>query len=1058
MFIHTNGMVFALAGCIVTFKKHLLFIKIDSCNIPENIHRYNPTMIPILKKTWFATALFLAVQSNCFAQATQANIDPDADFKLAKELYQKEQFSLAYPLFKNISLLTSPNSKLPVSTQLEARYYSIVCGLKLNQSASENVAREFIDLEHNTPRMQMMSYQLAEYYYRQQKFVNALELYEKAGIDNLSNREIADMKFHQAYSYFTLQQFDKAKPLFNSIRQISADPNYLDANYYYGFISFYEKDYKQALESFRKVEDQPTYQKVVPYYITEILYFSGDKDRAIVYGEDKLNKGGQYYDLQLKQLLGHAYFEKKNYTKALPYLEEYVNKAEKVRREDLYEISYTYYQTNQINKAIAGFKELGGKEDSLAQNSMYLLADSYLKTGQKANARSAFLFCASNSSNPVQKEISRFNYAKLSYELGYQDIALNEFQSFLKDYPNSTYSTEAKELLVGLLANTNNYLDALTLYESLQSKSESVVRVYPKILYGRAVELINEQQLVKADALLNDVIKAPYNTTELPFAYFWKGEIAYRTKNADAAIEYFTNYLKNPASNGEVNVTNARYNLGHAYLQKENYQQALANFEQVTKSINANSTPVQQDAYVRSADAYFMNRNFSQAMSMYRNVINNNLPSADYALYQTAIIAGAGNRTTEKITLLQSLEQRYPTSSLVPDANLEIANTYIAEENYRAALPPLNKLIKNTNAVALHPQAYLKLGVAYFNLDNNPDALNAFKTLISTYPNSAESDDAVEYVRNIFVEDQKAGEYVAFMKQSGKNVSYTEEDSLTYASADIRYNNNDMQNALTGYLNYLNKFPDGRYAIDASYRSAEIYNTRKDYPNALKGFTYVAAKAPNKYAQQSVLQAARINFFELKNYTEAEQYFTQLKSIATQPDIQLEAMRGLLRSQYRLNKWKEAVPNAQELLTQKGIATDDKMMANMVIAKNYQADNNLDIASATYRTVINLGKSEFGAEARYQVAAILMQQNKLPEAEKAAFEVVNKAGSYEYWTTKAYILLGEIYLRQKDYFNAEATLKSVVENASIPELKEEAQTRLKAVVDEKNRNSKVVQQ
>ncbi len=1015
-------------------------------------------MITILKKTLCATALIFAMQSTSFAQATQANIDPDADFKLAKELYQKEQFSLAYPLFKNISLLATPNSKLPVSTQLEARYYSIVCGLKLNQSASENVAREFIDLEHNTPRIQMMSYQLAEYYYRQQKFPNALELYEKAGFDNLSNREIADMKFHQAYSYFTLQQFDKARPLFNSIRQISTDPNYLDANYYSGFIAFYEKDYKLALESFRKVEDQPTYEKVVPYYITELLYFSGDKDKAIAYGEDKLNKGGQYYELPLKQLIGHAYFEKKNYAKALPYLEEYVNKTENIRREDLYELSYTYYQTNQINKAIAGFKELGGKEDSLAQNSMYLLADSYLKTGQKANARSAFLFCASNSSNPVQKEISRFNYAKLSYELGYQDIALNEFQSFLKDYPNSTYTTEAKELLVGLLANTNNYLDALTLYESLSPKSESVTRVYPKILYGRAVELINEQQLVKADALLNDVIKAPYNTAELPYAYFWKGEIAYRTKNADAAIEYFTNYLKNPASNGEVNETNARYNLGHAYLQKENYQQALANFEQVTKSLTANSTPVQQDAYVRSADAYFMNRNFSQAQNMYRTVINNNLPSADYALYQTAIISGAGNRTTEKISLLQNLEQRYPASSLVADANLEIANTYIAEENYSAALPALNKLIKNTNAVALHPQAYLKLGIAYFNLDNNPDALNAFKTLISTYPNSAESDDAVEYVRNIFVEDQKAGEYVAFMKQSGKNVSYTEEDSLTFASADIRYNNNDMQNALTGYLNYLNKFPDGRYAIDANYRAAEIYNTRKDYPNALKGYTYVASKAPNKYAQQSVLQAARLNFFELKNYAEAEQYFTQLKSIATQPDIQLEAMRGLLRSQYRLNKWKEAVPNAQELLSQKGIATDDKMMANMVIAKNYQADNNLDLASATYRTVINLGKSEFGAEARYQVAAILMQQNKLPEAEKAAFEVVNKAGSYEYWTTKAYILLGEVYLRQKDYFNAEATLKSVVENAAIPELKEEAQTKLKAVIDEKNRNSKIVQQ
>jgi Uncharacterized protein conserved in bacteria len=68
---------------------------------------------------------------------------------------------------------------------------------------------------------------------------------------------------------------------------------------------------------------------------------------------------------------------------------------------------------------------------------MYLLGDSYLKIGEKANARNAFLFCASNSSNKAQKEISKFQYAKLSYELGYQDEALNSLSSFLADYPNS---------------------------------------------------------------------------------------------------------------------------------------------------------------------------------------------------------------------------------------------------------------------------------------------------------------------------------------------------------------------------------------------------------------------------------------------------------------------------------------------------------------------------------------------------------------------------------------------------------------------------------------------
>ena len=56
-------------------------------------------------------------------------------------------------------------------------------------------------------------------FFRKQQFADAAQLYEGANIANLNNREIADMKFHQGYSYFTLQQFARAKPLLNSIRQ-----------------------------------------------------------------------------------------------------------------------------------------------------------------------------------------------------------------------------------------------------------------------------------------------------------------------------------------------------------------------------------------------------------------------------------------------------------------------------------------------------------------------------------------------------------------------------------------------------------------------------------------------------------------------------------------------------------------------------------------------------------------------------------------------------------------------------------------------------------------------
>ena len=1012
----------------------------------------------MIRKTGFLFTAFLIFCCASQAQFTKINDDPDADFKTAKELYQKENFSLAYPLFKKLYDESLAESAFPITIGLEAKYYSIVCGLELNDATAADAATEFIDLEHHEPRIEMMCYHLAEYYYRQKNFADAIKYYDQAGLDNLSNGEIATMKFNEGYSYFTMQRFNDAKPLFDAIRQIKDDPNYYDANYYYGFIALSEKNYAEALTSFQVVEYRENYKSIIPYYITEIYYYQGKKDEALAYGEKALQGGNQFYDLQMRQLVGHIYFEKGNYPKALPYLETYISNTEKVSREDLYELSFCYYDASEYRKAADGFKELGGKQDTLAQNSMYLLADSYLKLDNKAGARSAFLFCALNSSNKTQKEISKFNYGKLSYELGYTDVALNELKQFISAYPRSFYTNEAKELLVNVLARTNNYAEALDLLKTIPVKTDMVNRIYPKVLYGRAVELVNDQQLDDANDLLNAIFAAEFNKEQLPYTNFWKGEIAYRKNEYDSANYYLMEYMKNPANYGEVNVNNARYTLGYSNMRQEDYVDAQKYFEQITTSVSASSTPFEVDAYLRSADCYYMQKKLSTAQQMYDKVISLQLPSSDYALYQRAMVAGANDQQAAKISTLQSIGQRYPSSTFIADANMEVANTYLASQNYQSAIAPLNTILAAKNADAYKPQAYLKLGISYYNLNDNASSLTNFQKLISQYPNSEESDEAVDYVRDIFIENQKPDEFIAFMKKNGKEVSYSEQDSLTYISANIAYENKSFDNALNGFKNYLSKFPDGRYAVDANYYAAEILNNKKDYTNALAYYSNVAAKAPNNFAEPSVLQAARISYFEKNDYVKAEQYFAQLKSIATTPENKLESMRGLLRCQYKLADWSNATTNAQDLLLQKGIATDDKMMANMVIAKNYQNNNQLDDASTAYKTVVSLGKSEYSAEARYRIAEILLAQSRYAEAEKAGFDVINKAGSYDYWITKAYILLGDVYFRQADYFNAEATLKSVVDNATSADLKKEAQQKLDIVIAEKNKNSKVASQ
>ena len=1003
-----------------------------------------------------ATLLVTLISSCLFSAAQQTSFinDPQGTFNQAKEYFQKEQYSLAYPLLKELQLKQreTDRSNRALNYQ-EVKYYTIVCALKQNEETAATLAREFIALEDNAARVQMMSYHLAEYYFRKQNYSEAIPAFEKVSIDNLSNREIADLKFHLGYSYFTSQQFDQAKPLLNTIRQLPKDPNYRDANYYYGFLAFYDKNYKDALDAFTVVENHEEYGKVVPYYIANIYYSTNQKDKALQYAEARLGKGNQYYDLELRQLVGHAYYEKKQFDKARPYLETFVNKSKKVSREDLYELSFSYYQAGNWNKAIEGFKQLGGESDSLAQNSMYLLGDAYLKTGQKANARNAFLFCASNSSNAKQREISMYNYAKLSYELGYQDIALTELQKFLQTYPNSEYNTEARELLVGVLANTNNYKDALALMDGLKSPSQNARQVYPQILYGRATELINDGMLVPANELLTRAEKDPNNRAVLPYIQFWKGEIAYRQNNIDEAIRYYFEYLKSGAVNGEVNPTNAKYNLGYSFLKKENYRQALGFFEQIVTTPRINSAPIEQDAYIRMADAYFMNREYSKALGMYNKVLDFSWSGGDYATFQKAMVAGVNNGK-EKINLLSSISRKYPTSTLIPDANLEIANTYLSSEQFREAIPFLKNVVNDVNS-SLKPKAFLKLGLAYYNLENNKEALTQYSALLKQYPNSPEADEALENAKVIYVEEGRTAEYVNFARSMGKDISTTQEDELAYEEAEVQFNNGNFAAAAKKFEDYLSRFPEGKYSLEALYYKSEIYLNQKDWAKAVAGYEALGDKAPHKFGEKSLLQAARINFFDLKSYEKAEKYYNRLKDFASTQEHKLEAMRGLLRSQYQLQKWNDAVTNAKELLSQKSAGTDDKVLANMAIAKSYQMSNQCELAITNYRTVVSLSKSAYGAEARYEIANCFFSQNRFADAEKAAFEVINKAGSYEDWVTKAYLLLGDVYFKQKDYFNAKATFQSVIDNAKLEDLRQEADRKLKVVEEEEKKESKV---
>jgi TolA-binding protein len=998
---------------------------------------------------------FLVLSLPCFSQANYNVTDPEKDFKEAKEYFMKDEYSLAYPLLKAL------RDKYPENTQSnhtylnqDIEYYYIVCGLIMNQAVAEEEAQQYIDVANNEPRQQILSYHLAKYYFSKSDFARAVIYYERAGYDNLTNEEIADAKFELAYSYFNLKQFDKAKPLFNEIHQLPGNKYYYDANYYYGYICFKDRNFDDALTSFQKVESKDRYKSLIPYYLAQIYYFEGRKEEALRYGQEALSRSDIYYRNDLDLLTGHLYFEKREFAKALPLLREYVNNSDKVSKDVMYELSYCYYDGNQVEKAIEGFKQLSIDQDSLGQNSMYLLGDLYLRTGQRENARSAFQYCANNNSNRKQQEISRFNYAKLSYELGFQDIALSEMNKFINLYPTSEYADEAKEILINLLANTNNYNDALALYQSFGKPTSSMQKVYPKILFGNATQYINDGKINEADDLLSKIIRDPNAGVVLPYANFWKGEVAYRTRNYEDVIKYMNAYLLDGGILGEATPASARYSLGYAYLNLENYPLALSNFRQVSSIISSQSSALQQDAYVREADCYFMQKNYGTARSIYQKIIDNGLPQSDYSLYQIALINGINN-PAEKVKTFNSLVQRYPKSDLVAESYLQIANAYMVQEKFRDAIPYLNKMLDLKSASGQYPKVYLKLGLCYYNMNNNEEALKDYQKLVSLYPQSPEADEAMENMKNIYIEVGRPNDYVDFVKKAGKVVSISEADSLTYASAELKYTNNDCVGAIASFSSYLSGYPTGAYTLEANFYRSECYSKNKDWKNALPGYEYVVGQGSSRFAEKAAYAAARIYYFELQDYVNSKIYFSKLQELATTPENQLEALRGLVRSDFETKDYAQANIASKELLTKKGLSTDDRAIANLVLGKSLQADNQCEQAIDAFKQVAAINKSAWGAEARYEIANCYLTLNLLSKAEKAGLEVIKVTGSYDYWVAKSYILLGDVYLREKDYFNAKATYQSVANNATIPELKKEAQDKLNIAISQEQENSKV---
>ena len=980
---------------------------------------------------------FLIILFFCFSmkgvngQVPFVTKETGSEYNRGLELFNKEKYPAAIRLFDSFVKNGDKSNPLLIS---DAEYYSSLAAIKLFNSDAEYRMLIYIYSHPESPHINDARLELADYFYQNKNYRKAAGYYESVNRQELKSDKLAEYFFRFGYSLYIKGDQSKALLMFSEIKDI--DTEYTPpAVYYFSQIAYEQKMYETALEGFMKLKDDETFGGVVPFYIVQILYLKKDYDGILSMAPDLLKSAGKSRSVELYRFIGDAYYSKENYKEALPYLEKYSTDAKASGREDKYELGYCYYKTGELDKAIKLFLEVDAKSDLLSQNVWNILGDCYMQKGDKVRARLAFGQASVLNFDKKIKEESLFNFAKLTYETAYAPFgeAIAAFQEYIDLYPGSKRIQEVYDYLVGTFMQIKNYKAALAALDKLGNKDSRLEEAYQKVAFFRGLELFKNLEMEASIDMFDKSLKYDkYNRQIRARAIYWRAEANYRLGHYDLAKEDYELFVGLPGSSLLSEFNLIKYNLGYTFFNQKEYPAALSNFK-TFESGNTNSKPeVTADVRNRIADCFYIETNYTSAITYYDKVIDYGSLDADYAMFQKGFCLGLMNNMRGKIDVMTSLQLKYPSSSYIPNAIFERGRAYLVLEDFKKGETDFNTILSNYPGSTFVPRSMVQLGLLYYNIGENDKAIAEYKKVIENFKSTPEARDAMTGLRNTYVDMNEVDAYFTYVKtlEGYGDVNLAQKDSLLYTSGENLFMAGKYDKATDVLNNYLKEFPEGSFRQNAQYYLAESLRTQGNKEDALKLYIAVSDQPNNQFLEQSLIEASSI-LYDKEDYTTALEYYEKLEKVSSNDANSLLALKGELSSAYQAGDAQKTITAAVKINNYPNIPEELTREATFLSAKANYSLNNFDEALRDFRKVGTEVTSVEGAESKYRVAELLYKKDRQAEAEKTITEFIDQKTPHQYWMAKVFLLLADISIKKGDSLQARATLQSLKDNYSV---------------------------
>ncbi len=970
--------------------------------------------------------LFLMCSSLAYSQSTEKYDGEYENFYRAEELYQKEQYGAARREFRIfLDGFNEPTDPM----YIKALYYEAMSALELYNNDAVTMLLEFNRNYPESIYKKTIYFRLGKHYYYKKDFEDALVWFNKISAHDVEEDERDEYNFKVGYANFKEEKFEEARSAFHEVKD--GDSQYAAPGlYYYSHIAYQNKNYETALIGFLKLEEDPKFGAIVPYYIAQIYYLQEKYEEVTTYASKIESNESIVNEKNMNHLIGDAFYRTEKYVEAVPFLEKYNKEAQTSRDED-YQLGYAHFKSKAYDKAIRMFDRVKKVEDSLGQVAYYHIGQCLLAMDNKVSARSAFEDAAKMDLDPIVQEDALYNYAILSYKLDINPYneAVEAFEMYLNKFPNSPRRDDVYQYLVNVYMSTNSYEKALASLDKIPQKDIRLKTAYQHVAFNQGVQRFQNSDFTGAIASFKLVDKFPVDQTISAKSVYWIADAHYRSNNYKQAIEEYRRFAVLPAINDKSMQAEAQYNIGYAYLELKELEKSIEAFRLYTQAEYIHP-PKKSDALMRIADSYYVLKENELAVKHYQDALALHAGNEDQALFYMAKTYGYMlGMSSQKITRLHELIDNYPSSKYIQPGVYEIAESYKVEGEWDQAMKYYKKIVFDYPSSQQVVLAKLNIADIYYKKGDYSKAQDEYTSVLDKYSaDQAVCEKAVRGIIDIYKvthQQDKVGALAA--KYPCANFSADEQEDIYYTPAMDAYNADEFEKSIELFEKYLAEYPNGRYANEVKNYTANAYYQTENMAEAVRIYRETL-EGPNTGFTE--LAAARVSFYLYNEgmYADVIPYYERLEAVSAVPEVIFNARLGVMRSAFLTEKWNKSAAYAEKVLANSSInqavaleAYYAKGMANYYL-KNY------DEAKTALVWVMKNTTTVKSAEARYALADSYFQQDFLDNANDEVTGILKQKPAYNYWIAKGLILRSRIFIKQNDLFEAEQTLKSVIEH------------------------------